>query len=757
MKKLSKFVVSKPKFIIIISLLLLIPTVIGAILTPVNYDILDYLPSRLSSAKGEKILSDEFNSASMTMVITENMSQKEVLNLKKEFLTVDNVKNVIWTDSFSDGNLPGDMLPDELKNIFYSSDNNYSMMYVQLESGISSRKEIKAVQKIQKIADSFPDEGENIYINGLTALSAQTKSMTDRQAPVYIAIAIILAVAVMLVTMESVVVPFILVGVLLMAVIFNMGTNFVIGGISYITQSIAAILQLAVTLDYSIFLVNRYNEEKKKTIIKEQAMQKALESSFTSLSGSSLTTLSGFLALCFMQLKLGFNIGFVMAKGVVLGVIAVVTVLPAFLLVFDEKIEKHKHKTISLNFNFASKAVIGARGLFVVLFIIILLPSAILGNSVDTYFNVSVVDKNADEVTAQDIMRDKFNMNSMHFIVVDDSLPPKELSEMAQRIKDVDGINRVVGYNYLLGTTIPDSIVPDEVNSICKQGGYQIMLAISDYTPTTDICDRQVEQMQKIVNDYEGEEKGTGFVTGEGALYKDLKQTTDTDFRITNIISIIAVFIVIAVVFKSWSLPVLLILSIELAIWINEGISVLTGASVSFVAPTMITCVQLGATVDYAILLTSRFKEELSRGLNKIDAMKNAAFQSVKSVFQSALMFFFATFGVYLVCSITIVKEICAMLARGSIISALVIVLFLIPLLVINEKLIAKTTKNWIEPQADVSGEDIEYIIPEKEKPFKLPKKKKEPKRKKTKKVKKTKETDTEETFTEFTISDDDE
>lgn len=759
MNKLSKFVVSRPKFIVFISLLLLIPTIIGAILTPVNYDILDYLPSKLSSAKGERILSEEFNSASMTMVITENMSSKEILNLKKEFLQIKNVDSVIWTDSFSDGNLPGEMLPDELKDIFYSKDGSFAMMYIQLENGISSRKEIKAVQQIQKIADWYPSEGQNVYVSGLTAVSGQTKSMTDRQAPVYVAIAIILAVVVMLFTMESSVIPFILVGVLSMAVVFNMGTNFIIGGVSYITQSIAAILQLAVTLDYSIFLVNRYNEEKKKTPVKEQAMEKALHGSFTSLSGSSLTTLSGFVALCFMQLKLGFNIGFVMAKGVVLGVLAVVTILPAFLLIFDAKIEKHKHKTLSLTFRGASKFVIKTRGLFAVIFVIILLPAVVLGNSVETYFNVSVIDKNSDEITAQDVLRDEFNMNSMHFIVVDDSLPTKQLSEIAARISNVDGINRVIGYNYLLGTTIPDSIVPDEVNSICKQGGYQIMLAVSDYTATTEKCDNQVEQMQSIVNEYAGEEKGTGYVTGEGALYKDLKQTTDTDFRVTNIISIIAVFIVIAVVFKSWTLPILLILSIELAIWINEGIAFLTGASVSFVAPTMITCVQLGATVDYAILLTSRFKEEISKGFNKVEAMKNAAFQSVKSIFQSAMMFFFATFGVYLVCSITIVKEICAMLARGSIISALVILLFLMPLLVITEKLIAKTTKGWNEPAPAVEGDDIEYVIPAEEKPIRITNKvKKDKKEKKDKKANKHKDKNVEfeeETFTEFSFSDD--
>lgn len=720
MDKISRFVVRKPKLIILVSLLLLIPSILGYIFTEVDYDILTYLPSQLDSVKGEKILTEDYNNGSITMVIVENMTPKRIVRLKEKIEKIDNVSTVLWTDSLLDSSVPADILPDEVKDVFYSPDGKYTMMFVQFSGDSKSIDVINSINEIKSVT-----KGE-CMLSGLSAISADTHNLTSKQAPIYIAVAVVLAIAILLLTTDSYILPFILVGILGMAVMYNMGTNFIVGKVSYITQCIAAILQLGVTMDYSIFLVNRYNEEKKRYSDNNTAMEHALKGSFTSLLGSSLTTVFGFIALCFMQLTLGFNIGIVMAKGVILGVLSVVIILPAFLLRFDEAIEKRKHKKLEPKFKKPVNAVVKARGFFAVLFVVLLIPSIFLASNVKEYYNLSAtLPDNLDSSVALKTMKDEFNMTTSHFIVVDDTVPAKKLAAMEDEIQQVKGINSLLAYNMFVGTSISDSIVPDSINSLVKQKGHQMMLANSIYEAATDESNAQVTELQEIVKKYDP----NGYVTGEGALYNDLISTTKVDFIVTNIISIVAIFIVIAVTFKSLSIPVFLISSIELAILINESISTLLGTEIPFIAPTVISCVQLGATVDYAILLTSRFKEEIEHGKNKIDAMKSAASKSMKSVFQSSLLFFCATFGVYVICDIEIVKSICAMLARGSIISALVILLFLVPLLLIFEKFIAKTSKGWVPSESFVSEPVIEEEI--------------------------VSENNTEEYFTEFTISDD--
>lgn len=695
MNKISNIVIKKPKLIVLISLLLLIPSLLSYIFTTVNYDILSYLPSRLDSVKGEKILDEDFNSSSMTIVLVRmiddnggKVSPNTVIKLKNEISEIKHIENVLWTDNLIDSSVPGDILPDDLKNVFYSSDGEYTMMFVSYSDGASSKDVIKAVKQIKKILP------ENCYLSGISAMNADTKEMTDRETPIYIAIAVVLAVITMMITMESTVIPFILVGVIGIAVIYNMGTNF-ITGISYITQSIAAILQLGVTIDYSIFLVNRYNEERKLSKTKEEAMSRALKGSFVSLSGSSLTTIFGFLALCFMQLTLGLNIGIVMAKGVIIGVLSVVIILPAFLLVFDDAIYRKKHKPFSPNFEKLTNFVIKRKKIFAVMFVIIIIPSLLLSMNVKENYNLnSELPDDASTSVGTSILKEKFNMTTSHFIIVDDSIPSNKLVEMENEIKNVPGVSSMLAYDMFVGTSIPDSIIPDDIINVVKQNGRQVMLVNSVYEASTDECNKQVENIEDIIHKYATGDH-YGYITGEGALYKDLVETTKVDFTVTSIISIVAVFIVIAFVFKSFSIPFILILAIEVAIWINQGISTIFGTSIPFIAPTVISCIQLGATVDYAILLTSRFKEEIAKGNGRNIAMKKAAAESIKSVFQSATLFFFATFGVYLVCSISMVKSICAMLARGSIISALVIVFFVAPILLLNEKLISKTTRGW--------------------------------------------------------------
>lgn len=695
MKKISDLVVNKPKLIVLISLLLLIPATISYIFTNVNYDILSYLPSKLDSVKGENILEEDFGGGSMTIVLVKTVddnggkiSPNTVMKLKNNISEIKNVSNVLWADNIMDTSVPGDILPDDVKNVFYSSDGEYTMMFVSYSEDASSKDIIKSVKEIKKILP------ENCYLSGISAMNSDTKEMTDRETPIYILIAVALAIITMMITMESYVMPFILVGVIGIAVMYNMGTNFFMG-VSYITQSIAAILQLGVTIDYSIFLVNRYNEERKYSRTKEEAMARALHGSFISLSGSSLTTLFGFLALCFMQLTLGLNIGIVMAKGVIIGVLSVVIILPAFMLVFDSAINRHRHKPFTPDFGKFVNHIIKRKRAFAALFIIIIIPSLLLSANVKKNYNLNAeLPDDATTTVGTALLKEKFNMTTSHFIIVDDSIPASKLVRMENEISNVEGVSSMLAYDMFVGTSIPDSIVPDDVIDIVKQNGRQVMLVNSIYESSTDKCNEQVEKIENIVQKYTGSEH-YGYVTGEGALYKDLIETTKVDFAVTSLISIIAVFIVIAIVFKSISIPFILIIAIEVAIWINQGISTLFGTAIPFIAPTVISCIQLGATVDYAILLTSRFKEELARGAGRTAAMRKAANEAIRSVFQSAMLFFFATFGVYLVCSISIVKSLCAMLARGSLISALVIVLFVTPILLLCEKLISKTTKGW--------------------------------------------------------------
>ena len=695
MKKISDLVVNKPKLIVLISLLLLIPATISYIFTNVNYDILSYLPSKLDSVKGENILEEDFGGGSMTIVLVKTVddnggkiSPNTVMKLKNNISEIKNVSNVLWADNIMDTSVPGDILPDDVKNVFYSSDGEYTMMFVSYSEDASSKDIIKSVKEIKKILP------ENCYLSGISAMNSDTKEMTDRETPIYILIAVALAIITMMITMESYVMPFILVGVIGIAVMYNMGTNFFMG-VSYITQSIAAILQLGVTIDYSIFLVNRYNEERKYSRTKEEAMARALHGSFISLSGSSLTTLFGFLALCFMQLTLGLNIGIVMAKGVIIGVLSVVIILPAFMLVFDSAINRHRHKPFTPDFGKLVNHVIKRKKAFAALFIIIIIPSLLLSANVKKNYNLNAeLPDDATTTVGTALLKEKFNMTTSHFIIVDDSIPASKLVRMENEISNVEGVSSMLAYDMFVGTSIPDSIVPDDVIDIVKQNGRQVMLVNSIYESSTDKCNEQVEKIENIVQKYTGSEH-YGYVTGEGALYKDLIETTKVDFTVTSLISIIAVFIVIAIVFKSISIPFILIIAIEVAIWINQGISTLFGTAIPFIAPTVISCIQLGATVDYAILLTSRFKEELAKGAGRTAAMRKAANEAIRSVFQSAMLFFFATFGVYLVCSISIVKSLCAMLARGSLISALVIVFFVTPILLLCEKLISKTTKGW--------------------------------------------------------------
>lgn len=704
MKKMTDKVTKKPKFIILVALLLLIPSILGYLLTSVNYDILSYLPDRLDSVKGQQVLSETYKVDSTTMVIVENMSTSDTIKLKNKISEVENVASVLWYDDIIDPSIPSDILPDEIHNVFFSENGDYSMMFVQFTPDSSSKDTLNAITDIKKVTQN------QCMLSGLTPINADTKELTTKELPIYILLAVVFILVIMLLTMESYALPPILLAVLGISVALNMGTNWLFGGISYITQCVAVILQLAVTMDYMIFVTNRYTEEKKFAPTKEEAIKRTIEASITSLKGSSITTVFGFLALCFMQLKLGFNIGMVMAKGVVIGVVAALTLLPAFLLLFDEKIYKKSHKTFVPSFDKLIDFVIKRKKFFTVLFIILLIPAIILAANVKQYYNItSTLPDDLDSVVALDTLKEEFNMTTTHFIVVHDKVSAEKLIEMENKINKLDGISSMLAFNQFVGSSIPDSIIPDDIINIVKQGGYEIILVNSEFEAATDPSNAQVDAMYSIVKEYDP----NGYITGEGAMYSDMVGITVTDFTITSIISIVAIYIVICIIFKSKSIPVLLILSIEFAILINESIATLLGTSISFFAPTVISCVQLGATVDYAILLTSRYKEERSKGFKNEVAMKKATKEAMRSVFQSAVIFFFVTSGVYFVSSISIVKELCALLARGSVISALIIPFVLTPLLLVSEKFISKHTKEWKFSSKDTVEEKAPFAVHE--------------------------------------------
>lgn len=668
-----------------LAVLLLIPALIGFACTGVNYDILSYLPDELESMQGEQVLDETFNTAGISIVITEDMQPKYTLALKNEILKVDGVASVIWVDTLADIGIPADALPDVLKNIFYSADGTKTMMLVRYDPAGGEGSDLKAIAEIKTLL------GENAFMSGLSVIVDDTREICDSQAPLYIAVAVALALAVMALMMESWFQPLIVLLSLGIAVLYNMGTNFFLGEISFITQCVAAVLQLGVTMDYSIFLIDRYSEEKEHYPTREEAMAAAVTKSFAALAGSSLTTVFGFLALCFMHLKLGFDIGFVMAKGVVFGILTVVFVLPSIVLIFEKQILKYRHRSFIPDFTKANVFTLKHKKAFALVFLLLLAPSYLIQKDIDLYYSMNkALPGYLTSMQGFEKLKNDFDMACTQFVIVDDSIPAAKLMEMEQKLENMDGVSSLLAYNSIVGPAIPDDILPDEIMQLCKQDGLQLFLVNSKFDPATPELTAQLQQMEQIVKSYDP----NAYITGEGAIEQGLIDTTDRDFAVTAVLSVAAIFILIAIVFKSVTLPIILVLSIELAIWLNLSLSVIMGKEASFVDPTVINCIQLGATVDYAILLTTRFREEL-RFAPKQEAMLKAVKMTQQSIFQSAAVFFAATFGVYVVCDIYIVRGMCALLARGAIISEFVIILFLAPLLVVCEGFIAKTTPSW--------------------------------------------------------------
>ncbi len=688
--KISRFIAGHPKIILIITSLLLIPAIISYLGTFVNYDIMSYLPDSIESVQAEEILDKEFESAANAFLVVENMKPKDIVKLKEKIAETEGVSSVIWVDEIVDISIPQTIYPEAITDIFYSTDGDATLIMIQFSQGSASTSTMDAIKEIKGLLN------KQCFLSGMSAIIEDTKELTDSEAPKYIAVAIVLALIALSLTMDSWVLPLVLLVSLGYAIIYNMGTNFFMpDGISYITQSIAAILQLGVTMDYSVFLMDRFNEEQKLTQDRTQAMANAISSTFVSLLGSSLTTVFGFLALCFMSLTLGFDIGIVMAKGVLLGVITVVVVLPSFMLIFYEPVYRFRHKRIIPTFDKLNEFIVGHSKTFAVIFLCLIIPAYAAKTAVPLDYNISnAMPDQLASVQALKKLKNDFNMAMTHFVIISDSVPSGKVSEMIAEFNDTPGVSNVISLNSFVGPAISEKILPDIVKDICFKNGRQLMMVNSVYNTASDEANEQIETLTSIVKKYDK----NGYITGEGVMSKDLITVTDRDFRITSIISIAAIFVLIAICFKSVTVPVFLVSAIELAIFLNMAISLITGANVSFIAPTVISCVQLGATVDYAILMTTRFREELQSGKSKKEAILAAANASDKSIFQSSLVFFCATFGVYVTCNIEIVKSICSMLARGAAVSGLIIVIFLPALLTVFEGIINKTSLGWRKP-----------------------------------------------------------
>ena len=684
LEKIAHRLTRKPKLVALIAVLMLIPSLIGYVSTRVNYDILTYLPQDLESAQGMNLLEEPFHMAATSMLIVEDMPAGYTNELINEIKNVPGVSNAVWLSNLVGVQIPTSMIPENFRDIFFSGD--ATMMIIQYEKAGASEETMDAIQQVRALCN------EKCFLAGFSVVIKDTRDLVDKELPIFVTLAVLLAMVAMALTMESTVLPLVLIANIGIAVVYNFGTNIFLGEISYITKAIAAVLQLGVTMDYSVFLYRRYEEELANYDDRRDAMAQAILAAFRSLSGSSLTTVAGFLALCFMRLTLGRDIGVVMVKGVLLGVATVILVLPAIILMADKQIDKHQHKTILPDFTGLNRFVLKHRVVFVVLALLVALPAYYAQSHATMYYKLDEsLPRDLPSIVGNTKLKDEFDMATSHFILLRDDVSATDMNDMEQRLEDVPGITSILSYHSLLGTGIPDVFIPDEVKDMLKQDGLQMMMVNSSCETASDAAARQLAAMTEIVKTYDPD----AMITGEAAMTNDLIETTAVDFQVTNYISIIAIFVLVMLVFKSLSIPVVLVATIELAIFLNQGVPYFTGTEVPFVAPTVISCIQLGATVDYAILMTSRFQEELQAGKNRHEAALIAATSSDASIITSALVLFCATLGVSFVTSIDLIGAICVMLARGAVISAVVSIFVLPALLCVCEPVFNKTTLYW--------------------------------------------------------------
>ena len=680
-KKIVKFRVP----ILILSIILLIPVVWGYVNTRINYDVLTYLPEDIETMQGQEIMTNDFGIGAFSMLMVDGMEDKEIVKLKEKVEKVDGVENVLWYDSLADISVPQSMLPSKLYDEYNTEDG--TMMAVFFKDGTSSDETMKAITEIRKIT------GEQCFLSGMSAIVEDTKELAEKETPLYVLIAVALSALVLAITMESIFVPVLFLLSIGIAIVYNLGTNVFFGEISYITKALAAVLQLGVTMDYSIFLMHSYQEQQVRyNGDKERAMAHAISQTFSSVIGSSVTTVAGFIALCFMSFTLGKDIGIVMAKGVIFGVLVCVTVLPSMILCCDKLIEKTKHKPLLPDIGRISDKVTKRYVIYVVAFVILLFPAIYGNNHTGVYYNLDEsLPKDLPSVIANTKLKEDYNMNTTHMILVDSSVAGSDVKKMSQEIEKVDGVKWVLGLDNLVGSGVPADMLPESVTGMLKNDKYQLLMVNSTYKVATDKVNKQIEQIDKIMDKYD---KGAMLV-GEGPLTKDLINITDTDFKRVSAVSIGIVFVIILLLFKSVTIPVILVGVIEFAIFVNMGIPFYTGTKLPFVASIVIGTIQLGATVDYAILMTTRYQRERSRGAGKFDAITTAHKFSAQSIIVSALSFFAATIGVGLYSNIDMISSLCILMARGALISMVVVVLILPSLFMVFDKIIVKTSKGF--------------------------------------------------------------
>ena len=681
--RFSRAVVKYRVLILILAVLLLVPSVIGMINVRINYDMLDYLPSDMDTVIGQNELLEEFGKGAFSLIIVEDMPEKDVAKLTEKIKAVDHVETVLWYNSIADMSIPMEIIPEEIYSEFNRGSS--TMMAVFFDSATSADVTMDAIREIRSIA------GKQCFVSGMSALVTDLKDLCEKEEPIYVGIAVVLALLAMMLFLDGWLVPFVFLASIGMMVVINLGTNYFLGEISYITKALSAVLQLAVTMDYSIFLWHSYNEQRERFDDNKEAMAHAINETLTSVIGSSVTTVAGFAALCFMSFTLGRDLGIVMAKGVVLGVLGCVTVLPAMILLLDKPLQKTKHKSIIPDMKKVASGVTKKFPIFLWVFALLIAP-AFYGykkaNSEVYYDMGQCLPEDMEYVIANSKLSEDFNIASTHMVLVDSSLPGRSVRSMIKEMEKVDGVKYVLGLETVVGSAVPEEILPESILSILKSDKWELLLINSEYKVASDAVNGQITELNRIIKKYDP----SAMLIGEAPCMKDMIETTDRDFQVVNAVSIVAIFLIIAIVEKSISLPFILISVIELAIFINLGIPHYAGQSLPFIAPICISTIQLGATVDYAILMTTRYKAERISGKDKRTSVTTALATSIPSIIVSGMGLFAATFGVAIYSDIDIISSMCMLMARGAVISMLCVIFILPALLMLFDKLICATT-----------------------------------------------------------------
>lgn len=685
--------------ILLLALILLVPSVIGMVKTRINYDMLTYLPGEIDTVKGQDILMEDFGKGAFSFIIIEDMKPEEVAGLREKIQQVEHVDTVLWYDSFADISIPLEMLPERYYEAFNAG--NATMLAVFFDASTSADVTMEAIENIRTIA------GKQCFVSGMSAMVTDLKALCEKEEPIYVGLAVVLACVAMMLFMDNWIIPFVFLASIGMAILLNMGTNYFLGEISYLTKALSAVLQLAVTMDYSIFLWHSYEEQKCQIADNKEAMAVAISKTLTSVVGSSITTVAGFVALCFMSYTLGLDLGIVMAKGVVLGVIGCVTTLPAMILLLDGLLEKTKHRSLIPETGKLSAFIVRYFPVFLILFVVILIP-AYYGydkTNAEVYYDLGdSMPEDMDFVIANTKLQEKFGVGATHMVLVDAGLPEADVRALCRELEQVEGIRYVLGMESVLGSLVPEDIIPDSVREVLKSDQWELLLVNSAYKTASDEVNEQISELNLILKKYDA----SGMLIGEAPCTKDLIEITDHDFQVVNTISIVAIFLIIALVEKSITLPVILVAVIEFSIFINLGLAHYTGVSLPFIAPICISTIQLGATVDYAILMTTRYKSERYEGCDKRTAICNALRVSIPSIIVSAMGLFSATFGVAVYSDVDIISSLCNLMARGAVISMFSVILILPAMFMLFDRVICATSLGFQKKNRKGTGESYE-------------------------------------------------